>query len=112
MTLRVTRPCGRCQHEAECAPFLGALCMLVADHDQRAQYPLPDVCVECLLFLPKRCLPLRPHREQSHHFAAAISSSPSCVAIHGPSGSFAGSMISVVVPVRESTLSPRSPCQT
>lgn len=59
MTLRVTRPCGRCEKEAECAPFLGALRMLVADHEQRAEHPLPDVCVDCLLFLPKRRLPLR-----------------------------------------------------
>jgi len=54
VTLRITRPCGRCEYEAECTPFLGALRVLVADHDQRAQHPLPDVCVECLLFLPKR----------------------------------------------------------
>ena len=59
MTLRITRPCGRCEHEAACTPFLEALRMLVADHDQRTQHPLPDVCVECLLFLPGRRLLLR-----------------------------------------------------
>ena len=62
MTLRITRPRGRCEHEAACTPFLEALRMLVADHDQRAEHPLPDVCVECLLFLPKRRLPLRSGR--------------------------------------------------
>ena len=51
MTLRITRPCGRCKHEADCTPFLGALRMLVADHDQRAEHPLPEVCIECVMFL-------------------------------------------------------------
>jgi hypothetical protein len=34
--------------------FPGALRVLVADHEQRAEHPAPDVCVDCLLFLPKK----------------------------------------------------------
>lgn|GEM_PF-5629966 len=70
MTLRITRPCGRCEHEAACTPFLEALRMLVADHDQRTQHPLPDVCVKCLLFLPR--LGDRGHRKLGCALVASV----------------------------------------
>jgi len=52
MSLRVTRPCGRCHYDAEHAPFLGSLRMLVATAERAATHPLPEVVVDCRLYLP------------------------------------------------------------
>jgi len=52
--LRCTRPCGKCFHEPECAGFLRELRELVADHAANAHHPLPDVVVDCVLYVPQR----------------------------------------------------------
>jgi hypothetical protein len=51
--LRVTRPCRKCRSEATCAPYLRALRELVADYGSCGSRHLPDVVVDCVLYVPE-----------------------------------------------------------
>ena len=49
--LRLSRPCRTCFHEPECAAFIRELRELLEDHTANARHPLPDVVVDCVLYI-------------------------------------------------------------
>ncbi len=55
--LRVTRPCRNCKHKDECWLFIRELTELIDKHTMSTCHALPEVVVDCQLYIARRLPP-------------------------------------------------------